>query len=447
MVSPSKRFCMMASSTRALACLQIVEHNRTEESMEFRIRLLVCATCVVGSLTFAAGASAQGMSTEELTRIKNAIDAQIYQENAAQSMEKTKAETRKAIAEAEKAEALATIPPTDAKGMTGAIDADKFGPVAQFEALQLAQSIAVALCKELGTVRSDSGRKYLIYDPATIKGILNARTIVGGIRTYQQKVENTIGSLKRLVPPSRRPPATGEFELFMTPGLALGVATGTVRAAADLVALFKSNYKLGSTAFGEGTRALFATALVESCPQRVDQFGSGYLGELDGSSFYGLQNEVTNLINARVDLANAISDKKAKKIESPVIGEAEVILKEVDTFISSLKPGDLTDSSPVYVAARYLKLEQETRDHLVLDYDLQLDGLTVIKDTTFSLGQKLRLSAVARLWYRVYEPDGKIVVAATRGYTRALREVSFRGQEVEGYFKDTVPPFIGAPAP
>ena len=47
---------------------------------------------------------------------------------------------------------------------------------------------------------------------------------------------------------------------------------------------------------------------------------------------------------------------------------------------------------------------------LVLDFDLRLEGLSIVKDALFT-GQKLRLSGVAFLWYRLHEPDGSLLLA------------------------------------
>jgi hypothetical protein len=56
-----------------------------------------------------------------------------------------------------------------------------------------------------------------------------------------------------------------------------------------------------------------------------------------------------------------------------------------------------------------------------------------VKDGLFT-GQKLRLSGVAFLWYRVHEPDGTLRVAdALRRVTRPV-EVDLRGEAVKDDF-------------
>jgi hypothetical protein len=52
-------------------------------------------------------------------------------------------------------------------------------------------------------------------------------------------------------------------------------------------------------------------------------------------------------------------------------------------------------------------------------------------------GQKLRLSGVAFLWYRVHEPDGTLRMAdAVRRISRPV-EVDLRGDSVGGDFFDS----------
>jgi hypothetical protein len=59
--------------------------------------------------------------------------------------------------------------------------------------------------------------------------------------------------------------------------------------------------------------------------------------------------------------------------------------------------------------------------------------MTIVKDGLFA-GQKLRLSGVAFLWYRVHEPDGTLRVAdALRRVTRPV-EVDLRAEKVSGEF-------------
>jgi hypothetical protein len=70
---------------------------------------------------------------------------------------------------------------------------------------------------------------------------------------------------------------------------------------------------------------------------------------------------------------------------------------------------------------------------LVLDFDLRLEGMTIVKDNLFT-GQRLRLSAVAFLWYRLHEPNGGLRVADAVRRMTAPVEVDLRGEAVGDEF-------------
>jgi hypothetical protein len=116
-----------------------------------------------------------------------------------------------------------------------------------------------------------------------------------------------------------------------------------------------------------------------------------------------------------------------------LVSGAGALLKTVDAFIDSLRAGETGDRSPLFNAARYLGYAARTKGMPVLDFDLRLEDMTIVKDAMFT-GQKLRLSGVAFLWYRVHEPDGTLRVAdAVRRISRPV-EVDLRGDEVNGDF-------------
>jgi hypothetical protein len=87
----------------------------------------------------------------------------------------------------------------------------------------------------------------------------------------------------------------------------------------------------------------------------------------------------------------------------------------------------------LFNAARYLGYAGRTGGSQVLEFDLRLEGLTIMKDKMFT-GQHLRLSGVAFLWYRLYEPNGTLVLAkAVRKITPPV-EVDLRGSDAGGDF-------------
>ena len=101
-------------------------------------------------------------------------------------------------------------------------------------------------------------------------------------------------------------------------------------------------------------------------------------------------------------------------------------LKAVDAFVESLRAGDASDRSPLFNTARHLAYAERTAGSLVLDVDLRLEGMSIVKDKLFT-GQQLRLSGVAFLWYRLHEPDGRLLAAdVLRRITRPV-EVDLRG--------------------
>ena len=118
---------------------------------------------------------------------------------------------------------------------------------------------------------------------------------------------------------------------------------------------------------------------------------------------------------------------------------ARAQLKSVDAFVDSLKAGEASDKSPLYVAARYLGQAERSQGALVLDVDLRLEGMTVVRDNLFT-GQKLALSGVAFLWYRLHEADGRLVKAdALRRITRPV-EVRLSGERAGDGFWAAPPP-------
>ncbi|WP_449405727.1 hypothetical protein [Massilia phosphatilytica] len=210
----------------------------------------------------------------------------------------------------------------------------------------------------------------------------------------------------------------------------------------DLSALFKTDVDAQGIAYGEGARSLFVTQLGSRCPDKVAGLGMGYLGELDNRRYDALLAKLRALAAQRGELSNriAIVQRLAegakgdeKKDLAAVAANAGALLKTVDGFVDSLKAGEADDKSPLFNAARYLGYASRTEGALVLDFDLRLEGMTIVKDNLFT-GQHLRLSGVAFLWYRLHEPDGRLRLAkAVRRITPPV-EVDLRGDAVDGEF-------------
>jgi len=343
------------------------------------------------------------------------------------------AETRQAIAEAERAELLARLPPAQAKPLSGTIDTRQFGAAGLARAFDLALELAAEVCAALPPDRST-----LLYDPATAQGMVAARAVEGALVRLGEDLAARNRELARYI--EARTPAEGAPRAL--PLAWLAVPPATLRAAADLAALFKGDTTLAGIGYGEGAHALFASAMARSCPARLAGLGGGYLGELDWPRHDRLLGRVRALGGHRATLAQhaetlarlAAGAKGELKKELAAMEDAvRAQLKSVDAFVESLKAGEAGDKSPLYVAARYLGQAERSQGALVLDVDLRLEGMSVVRDNLFT-GQKLALSGVAFLWYRLHEADGRLVKAdALRRITRPV-EVRLSGDGVGAGF-------------
>jgi hypothetical protein len=342
------------------------------------------------------------------------------------------AEARAAIAEAERAELLARLPPSSSKPLQGSIDTRQFGAAGLVKAFDLAHDLALEVCAAL-----PADRKTAVYDPASSQGILAARQVSDAIERLKDDLAKQNKELQQLI--EAHTPQGSAAAIVLT---LLTAVPATVKAGADMSALFKTDVSAQGIGYGDGARSLFTTFLARGCPDKVAGLGSGYLGELDGRQYASLLARVRALAAQRGEYANriAILDRLAdaakgdeKRGLAAAVAGAGALLKAVDAFVDSLKAGETGDRSPLYNAARYLGYAARTEGMLVLDVDLRLEGMTIVKDSMFT-GQKLRLSGVAFLWYRVHEPDGTLRMAdAVRRVARPV-EVDLRGDAVDGEF-------------
>ena len=120
-------------------------------------------------------------------------------------------------------------------------------------------------------------------------------------------------------------------------------------------------------------------------------------------------------------------------------GAAGAALKAVDAFVESLKAGEPGDRSPLHNAARHLGYANRTAGAAVLDVDLRLEGMSIVRDNLFT-GQKLRLSGIALLWYRLHAPDGSVRFARTLRRMSPPVEVDLRGDGGQALFADETAP-------
>jgi hypothetical protein len=342
------------------------------------------------------------------------------------------AEARAAIAEAERAELLARLPPSSIKPLQGSIDTRQFGAAGLVKAFDLARELAAGVCAAL-----PAERKTAIYDPATTQGVLAARQVSDAIERLKDDLTKQNKELQQLIEAH-----TPQGSVVASALALLTAVPATIKAGADMSALFKTDVSVQGIGYGDGARGLFTSFLARGCPDKVAGLGSGYLGELDGRQYASLLSRVRALAAQRGEYANRIAalDRLAdaakgdeKRLLAGAVTGAGALLKAVDAFVDSLRAGETGDRSPLYNAARYLGYAARTEGMLVLDVDLRLEGMSIVKDGLFT-GQKLRLAGVAFLWYRVHEPDGTLRLAdAVRRVSRPV-EVDLRGDAVSGEF-------------
>lgn len=325
------------------------------------------------------------------------------------------------------------MPPTTSKPLAGTVDTRQFGAAGLVKAFDLARQLAAEVCGAL-----PPGRKTVVFDAQAAAGMAAARIVSDGIERMTDDLAKQNRSLQLYID-AHTPPGSKVSTISV---VVLAAIPATVKALADSTSLFKSNVSAAGIGFGEGTRDLFATGLSRACPEKVIGLGSGYLGELAPAQHDRLLGKVRALAMQRADYANriavvhklaAVAKADEKKDMAAVAKAAEVALKTVDAFIESLRAGEASDRSPLFNAARYLGYANRTAGALVLDFDLRLEGMSILKDNMFT-GQHLRLSGVAFLWYRLHEPDGTLLAADVLRSITAPIDVDLRGQDPAGEF-------------
>lgn len=379
------------------------------------------------SIVICMSAPYAGLASAQTTQSPELLDARARLPDA---------ETRQAIAEAERAELLARLPPAQAKALPGAIDTRQFGAAGLARAFDLALELASELCAVL-----PPERQVVLYDAASAQGVVAARTVDAAIRRMTEELTARNGELARYIEDH----TSAARAAALAPALAwLGAPTMLLRAGADLASLFKSDATLAGIAYGDGAHALFASALARNCPGRLAGLGDGYMGELDVARHAGLLERVRLLgrqrgvLAAHVAALQALADGakgELKKEFTALASGANAQLKAADAFHESLRAGEASDKSPLFTAARYLGLAERSAGALVLDVDLRLEGLTLVRDKLFT-GERLHLSGVAFLWYRLHEPDGRLLRADALRRISRPSEVDLRGRPDGQFWSD-----------
>ncbi len=359
------------------------------------------------------------------------IKAQYEYEAAMEKLKADIAESKKVQAEAERDSILAQLPPTKTEALSGDIDAQNFGAAGLIVAVDLAKKMAPCLCDAIG-----QGQTVLIYDATTISGIISAQVLDNQLDWFLSKLNDALKDKKQTTPVTD---GTKGISLSIVTGLA--VAAGTTKSLADLTSLFKTNITVSKTDF-TGAKSLFLTSMASSCPEKITSLGEGYEGELDTAEFEKLRKKSMDIQQSKVKLENKITEVK-KQLEKANSNQKMLLQKEFDDlsalgiivneFISIIKPYETSDKSPLPIAAKYLTLSNRSLNSYILDIDVKLEGLTILKKNIFT-GQKLRLSATAITWYRLYDKSGKIIKAGVSREMAKPVKVNLCGNKVNDDF-------------
>ncbi len=343
------------------------------------------------------------------------------------SVRKQEAEARKAEAEAERGELLAKIPPSEIEALKGTIDAKEFGAAGFVIAVDVARAMATSVCNDLA-----ADKKTIVYDETMASGVVSSNLLQTQLKLFQSSLDSALQQKDEDVYKNFR----------FGPGFDAAIATGTVKAFADLASLFKTNVTITKTDFS-GAKSVFVTSLARACPEKLSSVGEGYIGELDMGPMNALRGEALKILGDRAKLQERIDrlkalldaekDKSRKKELQSTLEELVSVATQVDEFLKVIKPNDVNDKSPLPTAARYLSLYERIGDSNVMNLGLSLEGLSIVKEGFFT-GQKLRLSASAIIWYRIYKIDGSLIKANVLRHMAKPVQVDLRGSEPNNQF-------------
>jgi hypothetical protein len=294
--------------------------------------------------------------------------------------------------------------------------------------VDLAREMADVVCKAL-----PDSKTVAVYDATTASGIVSARLLRAQVDLYKKSLEQALGEK-----------TTKEFSqsFFENAGLDAAVATGTIKAFADLASLFKTNVTVSKTDFSDA-KVMFVTALAEKCSGRVVSAGSGYFGQLakgpietlqeDGKTLLGNRAILEDrIITLRKDIEGEKNTGKKKQLQAQ-LDQLTSVAKQVDGFLAIIKPSEVNDNSPLPTAAKYLALANNIENADILDFDIKLEGLSIVKENIFT-GQRLKLSGTVVLWYRLHCVDGTLYKAGVLRRMAKPIHVDLRGEDPKDEF-------------
>jgi hypothetical protein len=168
------------------------------------------------------------------------------------------AEARAAIAEADRAELLARLPPSSIKPLQGSLDTRQFGAAGLVKAFDLARELATEVCAAL-----PADRRTVVYEPAAAQGVLAARQVADAISRLGDELNKQNRELQQII--DAHTPQGGAAIIAFT---LLTAVPATLKSGADLSALFKTDVSAQGIAYGDGARSLSQLPWPTAAPAR-----------------------------------------------------------------------------------------------------------------------------------------------------------------------------------
>lgn len=379
------------------------------------VKILILASIIVLPINSFAETELEKLTAENerltLEKAKITLEKEIAEAKAklAEAEGLSAAKLAKDIAEAQKAEYAAKIPATKTEALNGTVTLTTIGNIGAITGIRSLNEVAIELCN---VIKEKEPKKVMIYEPTLIAGIVSARQLEGSIANISDALDVSLILLPEIEQEN------SENHLMSLP-LAIGAASGTLKALADLASIFKTDLTVTVAAVSE-PKALFLTSLGSHCKDNISNIGFGYKGELDVRKYNELLKKVITLTERNTQLHLGIvalkskmdKDKVFEKKNEDVYNKLVSLAATVDEFIKKLKPEDLSNTSPMSIAASFLQLDELSKTSDILDVDVKIDAMTILKSNIFT-GQSVRVSTSSIIMYRLLNHDGKLLKTDT----------------------------------
>jgi hypothetical protein len=289
------------------------------------------------------------MPTDDDIKKLEAEIKSLHDANALLTSDKTKAETDKAIAEAQRASILAQLPPTDTKALEGKLTLDAV--VTDIQRLSQ-EALADAVGQMVSTIRQLQAnlKTFLIYNEKDLSALGDYAMVMRQLnflaQGYRESGQGSEAGGKK----------AHEFAIAAAPLLAPAVAGAALRSVIDLVSLFRTNVDIKGAAVTFDDASLVAQ--VARHFQR-DQKGENATVEIIYSALYvpgllGITNETSELVktltevtalrqNAEVNVAAFDAKSADDKLLDPdreQVARLRALNSACDRLMSSLTATD-----------------------------------------------------------------------------------------------------------